>query len=127
MLDILAWVTLGILAILTFIFNKKQVGRALKSHSAGFKKGYQQADKMWQVRLIDKIRKLRRELELEGVLLTITEAASFMGFKSKTLYNMRSDGKGPEFILLGGKPFYRQVDVERWQHAQGEAALDVLG
>ncbi len=43
------------------------------------------------------------------------------GINTEKLYIMRSDGQGPDFILLGGKPFYRQVEVDRWQRAQGEA------
>jgi len=47
-------------------------------------------------------------------LLTTKEAAEFLRLKPHTLENMRSDGKGPIFMKLGGRVFYHRADLKTW-------------
>jgi excisionase family DNA binding protein len=47
-------------------------------------------------------------------LLTTKEAAEFLRLKPHTLENMRSEGKGPIFMKLGGRVFYHRADLKTW-------------
>jgi excisionase family DNA binding protein len=47
-------------------------------------------------------------------LLTTKEAAEFLRLKPHTLENMRSEGKGPIFMKLGGRVFYHRADLKEW-------------
>jgi excisionase family DNA binding protein len=47
-------------------------------------------------------------------LLTTKEAAEFLRLKPHTLENMRSQGKGPIFLKLGGRVFYHRADLKAW-------------
>jgi len=47
-------------------------------------------------------------------LLTTKEAAEFLRLKPHTLENMRSQGKGPIFMKLGGRVFYHRTDLKTW-------------
>lgn len=47
-------------------------------------------------------------------LLTTKEAAEFLRLKPHTLEKMRSDGKGPIFMKLGGRVFYHRADLKTW-------------
>jgi excisionase family DNA binding protein len=47
-------------------------------------------------------------------LLTTKEAAEELRLKPHTLENMRSDGKGPIFMKLGGRVFYHRADLKTW-------------
>jgi excisionase family DNA binding protein len=47
-------------------------------------------------------------------LLTTREAAEFLRLKPHTLENMRSEGKGPIFMKLGGRVFYHRADLKTW-------------
>jgi excisionase family DNA binding protein len=47
-------------------------------------------------------------------LLTTKEAAEFLRLKPHTLENMRSDGKGPIFMKLGGRVFYHRADLKAY-------------
>ena len=126
----LFWAAMIFVNILIYFLVKFKIKQAftrgqnlgnLKGHREGLKEGHSNADSIWRVRMVKKIGELKRDLKIREVLLTIAETAGLLGIKTKKLYHMRCDGKGPDFILLGGKPFYRQVEVERWQRAQGEA------
>jgi hypothetical protein len=52
----------------------------------------------------------RRRLQL----LTTVEAAEVLRLKKHTLENMRSEGKGPIFMKLGGRVFYHRADRKTW-------------
>lgn len=43
--------------------------------------------------------------------LTTLEAARSLGLNPKTLANMRTLGKGPSFHKIGGKVWYRGLDL----------------
>jgi len=47
-------------------------------------------------------------------LLTTVEAAELLRLKPHTLENMRSQGKGPIFMKLGGRVFYHRTDLKTW-------------
>jgi excisionase family DNA binding protein len=47
-------------------------------------------------------------------LLTTVEAAEVLRLKKHTLENMRSQGKGPIFMKLGGRVFYHRADLRAW-------------
>lgn len=51
-------------------------------------------------------------------LMTPAEFCSFAGIAAQTAANWRSQRKGPQFVLIGGRPRYRMRDVERWLDAQ---------
>ena len=52
-------------------------------------------------------------------ILNHQEAAACLGIAKQTLYNWRHDRKGPNYVLLGSKPMYRQEDLDAYiqQHA----------
>ena len=47
-------------------------------------------------------------------LLTTKEAAEVLRLRPHTLENMRSQGKGPIFMKLGGRVFYHRADLKTW-------------
>lgn len=47
-------------------------------------------------------------------LLTTEEAAALLRLKPHTLENMRWLGTGPCFLKLGGRVFYRRIDLREW-------------
>jgi hypothetical protein len=47
-------------------------------------------------------------------LLTTKEAAALFRLKPHTLENMRWQGTGPFFLKLGGRVFYRRMDLKEW-------------
>jgi hypothetical protein len=50
-------------------------------------------------------------------LLTTAEAAAYMRLKPQTLAKWRSHGKGPSFVQLGGKVFYRVAELDAYVEA----------
>lgn len=50
-------------------------------------------------------------------LLTTPEAATYMRLKPQTLAKWRSHGKGPAFVQLGGKVFYRVAELDAYVEA----------
>lgn len=50
-------------------------------------------------------------------LLTTAEAATYMRLKPQTLAKWRSHGKGPAFVQLGGKVFYRVAELDAYVEA----------
>lgn len=48
--------------------------------------------------------------------LDTEQAAAYLGpnISPKTLQNWRWQGRGPRFLKVGGKVFYRQSDLERF-------------
>ena len=47
-------------------------------------------------------------------LLTTKKAAEFLRLKPHTLENMRSQGKSPIFMKLGGRVFYHRTDLKTY-------------
>ena len=47
-------------------------------------------------------------------LLTTEEAAKILRCEKKTLINWRREGKGPPFVKLGRKVFYRRGDLREY-------------
>ena len=41
-------------------------------------------------------------------------AAGFLGVSESLLNRMRSEGRGPRYIRLGGRIFYRQADLDAY-------------
>lgn len=52
--------------------------------------------------------------------LSRKEAAIYLGYKPKTLANWEMKGFGPRSVLVGGKRFYYQTDLDAF--IQGKAA-----
>lgn len=42
------------------------------------------------------------------------EAARFLGLSASTLEKMRCEGRGPRYIKLGGRVFYRVPDLDAY-------------
>lgn len=44
--------------------------------------------------------------------LAVDGAAQYLGLSASTLNKMRHQGRGPRFLRLGGRVFYRKPDLE---------------
>ena len=53
----------------------------------------------------------------QSQLLTTAEAAAYMRLKPQTLCKWRSGGRGPLFVQLGGKVFYRVAELDAYVEA----------
>lgn len=51
-------------------------------------------------------------------LLNTPEAAKALRLGTATLQRWRKSGKGPPYIEMGRKVYYRSGDLERWVEAQ---------
>ncbi len=47
-------------------------------------------------------------------LLSVKEAADYLGLKVQTMYNWRHDRKGPDYVMIGGSPKYEMESLERF-------------
>lgn len=47
-------------------------------------------------------------------LLTTIQAAQKIGLKPKTLHQWRSLGRGPRYVKLGFRVFYKPSDLAQW-------------
>ncbi len=47
-------------------------------------------------------------------LLSIKEAADYLGLKPQTLYNWRHARKGPDYVMIGGIPKYEPDTLEKF-------------
>jgi excisionase family DNA binding protein len=58
-----------------------------------------------------------------GPLLSLAEAAAYLGLAEQTLYQWRFKGVGPVAVKIGGRVKYRQESLDAWieQAAQAEA------
>lgn len=45
------------------------------------------------------------------------EAAKYLGFSHSTLEKMRHEGRGPRYVKLGGRVFYRRADLDAYIEA----------
>jgi len=46
--------------------------------------------------------------------MTSESCAAYTGFSMSTLAHYRISGKGPPFVRIEGKVFYKQKEVDRW-------------
>jgi hypothetical protein len=53
----------------------------------------------------------------QSQLLTTAEAAAYMRLKPQTLCKWRSARRGPLFVQLGGKVFYRVTELDQYIEA----------
>ncbi|MGU3449634.1 helix-turn-helix transcriptional regulator [Methylobacterium sp. 391_Methyba4] len=51
-----------------------------------------------------------------------TDAADQLGSKPSTLRAWRVKGKGPRYYKIGGKVFYKDIDLETWIEAQARGS-----
>jgi excisionase family DNA binding protein len=51
-------------------------------------------------------------------LLTVQQAAEYLGFKPATLAQMRWRGDGPEFLKLGKFVRYDRADLDAWARSR---------
>lgn len=47
-----------------------------------------------------------------GRLYNTEEAAGILGIGIQTLYNWRHNRKGPDYVLIGSKPMYRESALD---------------
>ena len=52
------------------------------------------------------------------ILLNTTETAKELRLGIATLHRWRKAGKGPPFIEMGRKVYYRRIDLENWIQQQ---------
>ncbi len=50
-------------------------------------------------------------------LLSIRETADYLGVKVKTIYNMRYQHQGPDYVMINGSPKYEPEALERYINA----------
>ena len=46
--------------------------------------------------------------------MATADAAAFLGLSTSTLEKMRSEGRGPRYVKLGGRVFYRRADLDAY-------------
>lgn len=64
---------------------------------------------------------LKKRLEDEWLTVEqLRELPVFQHLSPSTLASWRSAGRGPRFIVIGRKPFYRRAEVERWLREEEE-------
>lgn len=49
--------------------------------------------------------------------LRVSEAAKYLGMGHSTLDRMRHEGRGPRYLKLGGRVFYRREDLDAYIEA----------
>jgi hypothetical protein len=54
-------------------------------------------------------------------LLTPDQAGAFLRVHPRTLANWRVLGRGPRYLRVGRRPFYREKDLETWLDAHAFA------
>jgi predicted DNA-binding transcriptional regulator AlpA len=64
--------------------------------------------------ILEEVRQLREDLKArDRALLTIRQAAAFLGMAEKTLRNRLSDGTFPlRPVRLSGRPLFKRRDLE---------------
>lgn len=66
-------------------------------------------------------------MTMNAILLNTTEAAEVLRVAAITLHRWRNLGKGPPYIEMGRKVYYRRADLDRWieeQQRQPQARVD---
>ena len=51
-------------------------------------------------------------------MVTLIEAAKYLGIRPDVLYNYRSQGVGPKSTKKGQRVFYDLEDLDRWNQAR---------
>ncbi|TAA11258.1 DNA-binding protein [Pseudoxanthomonas winnipegensis] len=46
--------------------------------------------------------------------LTGNDAAKYLGLSKSTLEKMRHEGRGPRYLKIGGRVFYRRPDLDEY-------------
>ena len=57
-------------------------------------------------------------MTMNAILLNTTEAAEVLRVAAITLHRWRNAGKGPPYIEMGRKIYYRRTDLDRWIEEQ---------
>ena len=57
-------------------------------------------------------------MTMNSILLNTEEAAESLRMSAITLHRWRKAGKGPPYIEMGRKVYYRRVDLDRWSEEQ---------
>lgn len=67
--------------------------------------------------------------DVQGVILTIDQAAAYLAIPKATLYTWRTrrPGFGPRAVKLGGCLRYRRTDLDAWVAEHVETVDDVAG
>lgn len=55
---------------------------------------------------------------MASILLNTAEAAEALRLGVATLHRWRKAGKGPPYIEMGRKVYYRRTDLDRWIEEQ---------
>ena len=55
---------------------------------------------------------------MASILLNTMEAAEVLRLGVATLHRWRKSGKGPPYIEMGRKVYYRRTDLDRWIEEQ---------
>lgn len=55
---------------------------------------------------------------MNAILLNTTEAAEVLRIAPITLHRWRNAGKGPVYVEMGRKVYYRRADLDRWIEEQ---------
>jgi excisionase family DNA binding protein len=66
---------------------------------------------------------------MSSTLLNTTEAAEVLRLGVATLHRWRKAGKGPVFVEMGRKVYYRRADLDRWvdgQRRQPQSQADAV-
>ncbi len=61
---------------------------------------------------------------MDNQLLNTAEAAKVLRIGVATLHRWRGAGRGPAFIEMGRKIYYRPADIERWIEEQRRQPQD---
>jgi excisionase family DNA binding protein len=59
---------------------------------------------------------------VSGPLLSVKDAAAYLGIKPQTIYNMRTAGTAPAAVKLGRLVRFRQADLDSWVEEHSESA-----
>lgn len=51
---------------------------------------------------------------MPGGRMVVAEAAKYLQLSTSTMDKLRCQGKGPRFLRLGGRIFYRQADLDEY-------------
>lgn len=46
--------------------------------------------------------------------MKVREAATYLGLSESTLNSMRCEGRGPRYVRLGNRVFYRRADLDAY-------------
>lgn len=50
-------------------------------------------------------------------LRSTKEVADYLGVAIQTVYNWRHQRKGPDYVMVGGKPMYEDEAIDRYLNA----------